>query len=181
MGSSEAPEMPAAEVIAVVKLFEEHHIEVIIDGGWGVDALLGEQTRPHQDLDIAMPHHYVALARALLIDRGYTDVPRPDTRDCNFVMGDVQGHCIDFHTYTYAPDGQLVFGLPYPMDSLNGRGSINGHPVRCITPDWLVKFHLGYELDDNDYHDVTALCQHYSIDLPGEYVAYERAKVNIAS
>ena len=33
-------------------LFDELGIKVWIDGGWGVDALLGECTRDHQDLDI---------------------------------------------------------------------------------------------------------------------------------
>ena len=33
-------------------LFSELGIKVWIDGGWGVDALLGECTREHQDLDI---------------------------------------------------------------------------------------------------------------------------------
>ena len=35
-----------------LNLFDELDIAVWIDGGWGVDALLGECTREHQDLDI---------------------------------------------------------------------------------------------------------------------------------
>jgi hypothetical protein len=34
------PEITAQDVIEVVQLFEENAIEVYIDGGWGVDALL---------------------------------------------------------------------------------------------------------------------------------------------
>ena len=34
----------------------KNNIDVIIDGGWGVDALLGEQTRTHDDLDVAVQH-----------------------------------------------------------------------------------------------------------------------------
>lgn len=45
--------MESNDVVKLYKLFEENGIEVWIDGGWGIDALLGEQTRPHQDLDIA--------------------------------------------------------------------------------------------------------------------------------
>jgi hypothetical protein len=41
------PEMPANEVLAFVRLLEQNHINIILDGGWGVDALLGRQTRPH--------------------------------------------------------------------------------------------------------------------------------------
>jgi len=168
------PEMTAADVLSVVNLFEQHHIEVILDGGWAVDALLGEQTRLHEDLDIAMPHEYVPLARALLEARGYTDVPRSDTRDCNFVLGDAHGHLVDFHTYTFDEDGNLVFGLPYPPDSLTGTGSVLNHPVRCITPEWLVKFHTGYAFDENDYRDVCSLCQRFGMELPEEYMAIEK-------
>ncbi len=170
------PEMTAVDTLELVKLFEQNQIEVYIDGGWGVDVLLGEQTHPHEDLDIAMPHIYVPLARALLEARGYKDVPRPDTRDCNFVLGDSLGHLIDFHTYTYDEQGRLVFGLPYPLDSLNGMGSIKGYPVKCITPEWLVKFHTGYQFDENDYHDVKALCQRFGIEMPAEYEAFEKKK-----
>jgi len=166
---SSKPKMEAQDLLEIIHLFEEHRIEVIVDGGWAVDALLGEQTRPHEDLDIAMPHKYVPLARQLLEARGYTDVPRNDTRDCNFVLGDDLGHLVDFHTYTFSEQGTLVFGVPYPPDSLNGNGLILSHSVRCITPEWLVKFHAGYAFDENDVRDVTALCERFKFLLPKEY------------
>jgi lincosamide nucleotidyltransferase A/C/D/E len=58
------PIMTAEDVLELVILFEQNGIEVILDGGWAVDALLGVQTRPHEDLDVAMPHKYVPLTRA---------------------------------------------------------------------------------------------------------------------
>jgi lincosamide nucleotidyltransferase A/C/D/E len=45
------PEMTAQDAIEIVQLFEQNAIEVYVDGGWGVDALLGKQTRTHADLD----------------------------------------------------------------------------------------------------------------------------------
>jgi lincosamide nucleotidyltransferase A/C/D/E len=33
----------------------------------------------------------------------------------------------------------------------------------------MVKFHAGYELDENDYHDVSVLCVRFGIALPDEY------------
>ena len=166
-------EMTAEDVIAFVQLLKQNHIEVCIDGGWGVDALLGEQTRKHADLDIAVQHKDVPGIRALLEARGYDDVIRDDTRACNFVLGDTLGHLIDFHSYTFDATGKLVFGVEYPYDSLNGNGAINGYPVKCITPEWMVKFHTGYELDQDDYHDVKLLCQRYDIELPVEYAGFE--------
>lgn len=176
VGYPQKPEMTADDVLELIILFEQNGIELILDGGWGVDALLGVQTRPHEDLDVAMPHRYVPLARSLLEARGYSDVPRTDTRDCNFVLGDERGHLIDFHTYTYDEQGNLTFGLAYPPDSLTGSGSVLGYPVRCITPQWLIQFHTGYAFDDDDFHDVSALCQRFHLKMPEEYVTYEQEK-----
>lgn len=166
------PEMGAADVIEFVELLAQHGISVCIDGGWGVDALLGRQTRRHNDLDIAVEHRDVPKIRALLQARGYQDVPRDDTRDCNFVMGDGQGRLIDFHSYTFDSAGNLVFGVPYPLDSLTGQGNIAGQPVCCISPAWMVRFHTGYPLDENDYHDVKLLCRQFDIPLPPDYADF---------
>ena len=161
--------MSGDAVIELMQLFDQNGIEVFVDGGWGVDALLGEQTRSHADLDIALKHKDVPNLRGLLEARGYRDVLRDDTRDCNFVMGDDQGHEVDFHSYTFDAHGKLVFGIEYPLDSLIGTGSIQGYPVKCISPEWMVKFHSGYELDENDYRDVSALCERFGMALPAEY------------
>ncbi len=158
----------------LMQLFDQHNIDVVVDGGWGVDALLGQQTRLHADLDIALQHKDVPQLRALLEARGYKDVPRNDTRDCNFVMGDDQGHEVDFHSYTFDAHGTLVFGVEYPLASLTGTGSIHGYPVKCISPEWAVKFHSGYELDENDYRDVAALCARFGIALPAGYEKFMR-------
>jgi lincosamide nucleotidyltransferase A/C/D/E len=163
------PEMTADAALELMCLFDAHHLEVILDGGWAVDALLGCQTRPHADLDIAMPHRFVPELRSLLERRGYREVPRSDSWDCNFVLGDQQGHQVDVHTYTFDEQGNLLFGEPYPPGSLAGHGTLLGHPVGCITPEWLVRFHTGYALDENDDHDVRALCQRFGIDLPDVY------------
>ena len=164
--------MTAIDVVEIVRLLNRHNIDVIIDGGWGVDALLGEQTRTHEDLDVAVQHKDVAQIRALFEARGCQDVPRDDTWECNFVLGDDQGHLIDIHSYTFNAVGENIFGVAYPYESLNGTGCIDGHPVKCISPEWMVEFHTGYPLDDNDYHDVKLLCPRFSIEMPEEYEAF---------
>ena len=167
------PEMKADNVIEFVKLLNENGINVIVDGGWGVDALLEKQTRHHNDLDIAVEHKDVPKIRMLLEQRNFKDVLRDDTRDCNFVLGDDDGHEIDIHSYIFDSEGKLIFGIEYPFDSLKGSGSINGFPVKCITPEWMVKFHAGYKLDENDYHDVKLLCQKFGFELPAEYLVFK--------
>jgi len=177
--SENPPKMTADNVLAFVQLLNQHHIDVFLDGGWGVDALLGEKTRPHTDLDIALQHKDVPQVRALLEARGYKDVPRDDTWECNFVKGDEEGHEIDFHSYTFDETGNHIFGVKYPFESLTGTGSVNGFPVKCISPEWMVKFHTGYKLDENDYRDVKALCQRFGIEMPVEYEEFARADEGI--
>jgi len=46
--------MIAADVIGLYTELQNLSIKIWVDGGWGVDALLGEQPRPHGDLDIAI-------------------------------------------------------------------------------------------------------------------------------
>ena len=164
------PEMTAHDVLEFVQLLKQHHIDVCIDGGWGVDALLGEQTRLHAE---AVQHKDVAQIRALLEARGYKDVPRDDTRECNFVLGDDAGHLIDIHSYTFDAEGNNVYGVEYLYESLRGTGAINGYSVKCISPEWLVQFHTGYKLDADDYHDVKLLCQRFGIEMPSEYAVFE--------
>ena len=169
----QTPQMTAEDTINIVKLLEQNDIEIYIDGGWGVDALLAEQTRKHGDLDIALPHKFVPKLRALLAAYGYRDVPRFDTRDCNFVLGDDKGHRIDVHSYTFDKNGKNIFGVAYEPWHLTGSGTIRGHPVKCPPPDVMVAFHTGYEVDGDDYHDVKALCERFHIPLPKDFIKFE--------
>ena len=166
---AQKPEMTAGDVACIIKLLEQNGIEIYVDGGWGVDALLGRQTRKHGDLDIALPHRFVPRLRELLEARGYEDVPRFDTRDCNFVLGDDKGHLVDIHSYTFDENGNNIFGIEYEPRHLTGTGIIDGYPVKCPPPDVMVMFHTGYDPDENDRRDVKVLCKRFGIPLPEIY------------
>ncbi len=167
-------DMPAQVVLELVQLFDQAGIEVILDGGWGVDALLGEQSRPHADLDIVIAYQDVPKLRTLLEANAYADIPRPDTRMVNFVMGDNFKHLVDIHTYTADRLNHPEQGLDYPPESLNGVGSILEYHVRCIDLVNMINFHRGYTLDENDFHDVKALCERFDMPLPPEFARFER-------
>lgn len=166
----EQPEMSVTDAVQLLQLFAQYGIEVIVDGGWGVDALLGVQTRTHRDLDIALQHRDVPQLRALLEAQGYREVPLDYTCKCHLVLGDGEGHEVDIHSYTFDADGKFIFGFPYPPDALTriGSGTIQGYPVKCISVGWQIKLHLDYPPDEDDYYDVAALCQRFGIALPAE-------------
>ena len=147
-------------------------IEFWIDGGWGVDALLGEQTRKHADLDIVLQEADCKSVLDFLKKQGFREIPKEDSRPCNFVMGNGDGKEVDFHVIVLDDEGNGHYGPPeaeegmYPADALQGRGTVDGLPVRCISPEFQIRSHSGYELDDTDVEDVTALARKFGLDLP---------------
>lgn len=168
--------MAAADAIGLYNQLEKLGIKIWINGGWGVDALLGEQTRSHEDLDIVIQNKDVPKLRKFLEAKGYKDVKRDDTRAWNFVLGDDKGHLVDIHAITFDAKGNGLYGpaekgVMYPAGSLTGTGKINGQKVRCVAAEYLVKFHTGYPLHGTDVKDVSALCKRFGIPLPGEYIS----------
>ncbi len=172
--------MTSKDVIDLYIRLQDLGIEIWVDGGWGVDALLGEQSRPHSDLDIVIQQKDLPRLRKLLEAQGYKDVERDDTRPWNFVLGDDAGHEVDVHVIVFGNQGNGLYGpiekgVMYPAASLTGTGVIDGHAVRCISPEYMVKFHTGYKLHISDLADVTALCQKFGIELPEEYARLKKS------
>ena len=169
--------MQQPEVIEFYMSMEKCGVTVWIDGGWGVDALLGKQTRPHKDLDIAIQEKDVAILRDQLKTEGYQDIKVEIARPHNFVLGDYEGLELDVHVIVLDGYGNGVYGPvengeQYPAASLTGTGTIGDYPVRCISPEWMIKFHSAYELQEKDFKDVSALCDKFGIALPQEYVRW---------
>lgn len=171
--------MTSSDVIELYSMVESLGVEIWIDGGWCVDALLGKQTRPHKDLDIAIQTKDVSKLRDFLGLQGYRNVKVEEARDWNFVLGDEHGRAIDVHVIDIDDRGDGIHGPKengekYPAASLTGTGVIDGLNVRCISAEWTVKFHAGYELKEKDFRDVSALCAQFGIDLPAEYTRFKK-------
>jgi lincosamide nucleotidyltransferase A/C/D/E len=167
--------MQAGDVLAFLDLMDEAGIPVWIDGGWGVDALLGEQTRPHDDLDIALRFADMERFVGLMDACGYRRVQ--EDGPYNFVLEDEEGRQVDVHIFddgstqvgadrveVYGPNG-----LAYEVGSLDGQGTILGRSVACCTVEFQVKSHTGYELDENDERDVMSLHHRFGVALPPPY------------
>jgi len=164
--------MTAEDVLAFLDLMDAHGVRIWLDGGWAVDACLGAQTRPHADLDIVVEERGTATAVAALTGRGYRPVPRPDTTAWNFVLGDAGGRQVDFHVIVLDEHGDGVYGphgACYRAAALAGTGTVAGREVRCISPEWLVRFHTGYDVDETDWADVSRLCERFGIPVPEQY------------
>jgi lincosamide nucleotidyltransferase A/C/D/E len=176
--------MNANKVVELYDVFLENGIRIWFDGGWGVDALLGRQTRAHADVDIVIQQKDIPKMRRILESRDYHDQPRNDTSGWNFVLGDDKGHDIDVHVIVFDDNGNGQYGPPekgemYPAASLTGEGTINGHEVNCISAEYLVKFHTGYALDENDIQNVSALCEQFDLEIPEEHRKYTQTHIGL--
>lgn len=160
--------MTAADVAELCAEWQTLGIAVWVDGGWGVDALLGRHTRPHRDLDIAVQEQDTTKLLESLSGRGYKETAR-DSR-WNFVLADARGREVDVHVFVFDAEGNVVQGTRYAAESLTGNGAIYGQSVRCISAEWMVKYHTGYAVRDTDIQDVRALCRKFGIPLPQEYL-----------
>lgn len=161
--------MPLETVLEFVLLLNDQGIEVVLDGGWAVDALLGYQSRLHEDLDVAVFHEDVPAIRALLEGLGYSIVPLDDSWECNFVYGNEDGHRIDIHSCSFDEENKNIFGVEYTWEALQGWGQIGEVRVRCIPPEILIEYHTGYPLDKNDYQDVRLLSEKFNLAMPADY------------
>jgi lincosamide nucleotidyltransferase A/C/D/E len=161
-----------SEVLRVLEALGEGGVAAGISGGWGVDALLGRQTRPHDDVDLGIDASRLDLAVSLLAPLGY-DVTA-DQRPARVELHAASGR-VDLHPIVWRPDGsgiQQGFGderFAYPPGSLSASGRIDGRAVRCATPELQVLFHSQYEPGDRDRRDMSALAERFGLVLPAPY------------
>ena len=171
--------MEAQKVLSIYNSLERIGVRIWLDGGWGVDALLEKQTRDHKDLDIVIEQKDVKQLRNFFDH--FKEIKLEIARPHNFVLSDEAGNEIDVHVIEIDQQGDGIYGPKangemYPAASLTGVGNISGQSVRCISPEWTLKFHSGYELKEKDYRDMTALCKKFNLELPDEYKEFQQER-----
>ena len=163
--------MNAAAVVELVGALEAAGLRFWLDGGWGVDALLGEQTREHGDLDLIVDRADRAELEKAAGALGYR--ARPGATASNVVLVTDDGRLVDVHPIPFDTRGQGVFVLedgrrwPFPPAAFSGRGRVLGREVPCLSPDAQVQCHgQGYEPTENDLRDMERLRERFGVVLP---------------
>ena len=163
--------MDAGRALGLLSALRSREISVWLDGGWAVDALLGEQTRPHDDLDLVSRLEDSAAIEEALGERGY--ILAGGRLPHSFELVDVEGHQVDVHPVSFGADGAGVYAMAdggewiFPAAGFGGSGLILGRRVPCLTPEVVMVNHTtGYELDDEHERDVRALGERYGIPVP---------------
>ncbi|MEU0195305.1 amino acid transporter [Streptomyces afghaniensis] len=159
--------MTAEDVLSILAVLRNTDVAIWIGGGWGIDALVGEQTRRHRDLDLMHRTDQETAVVAALADAGFVETL--DRRPVRFVVTDPHDREIDLHPLIFAADGSAVQASPDPEHpftypaSCFVTGTILGTTVPCLSPEQQVYFHQGYRPAAHDRHDMALLRQRFGI------------------
>lgn len=163
--------MTARSVLEIVELLEAASVEIWLDGGWGVDALLGEETRPHADLDVIVRARDTAGLAKALGPAGFSR--KPGGSGTNFVLADAQGREVDVHGIAFDARGFGIFQLPdgktwpFPPSAFLGEGRVGDRKVRCLSAEAQVQCHgQGYVPTEKDLRDMELLQAKFGMVLP---------------
>jgi lincosamide nucleotidyltransferase A/C/D/E len=142
-----------------------------VDGGWGVDALLGEQSRPHSDLDLVVGRPDLEVVHDVLWALRF-EVLR-DWLPNAIAYIDLAGRQLDLHPVDPTPDGG---GDQIQLDgeslwhySAPVTGVIGGRAVLCCPVEDQVRGHLGYPPRNTDVEDMRRLAERFQIPLPSPF------------
>jgi lincosamide nucleotidyltransferase A/C/D/E len=167
----------------------ERGVQLWVDGGWGIDALLGVQTRPHKDFDALVRFDDIGTLADALAEHGFTLtelweenrwVAHPKRLPLigrakgvgsevatAFVVRTGTGQEFDVHVLRVDPSGA---GLPawatslrFPAEALAGHGTIVGTPVRCLSAQMQMATHADYPLQAKDLQDLHRLHEHFGV------------------
>jgi lincosamide nucleotidyltransferase A/C/D/E len=133
-----------------------------VSGGWGVDALVGHQTRPHRDLDLAIDAFDEATTLKALAGLGFRI--ETDWRPGRVELACAEVGLVDVHPVVFDENGEGrqadVDGgfFLYPQGCFTS-GYITGVRMGCISLEQQLRFHIGYELRDVDRGDLALLRQ----------------------
>jgi lincosamide nucleotidyltransferase A/C/D/E len=154
--------MTVSEVLAVLDAVRSSGCRFWLEGGWGVDALVGDQTRPHRDVDVDFDAAYEALVLERLADLGYSI--ETDWRPNRVELAAPGRGWVDLHPLVIDENGDARQashdgGWHEFPSSWFTTGTLGGMTVPCISIEAQRIFHSGYELRQVDLDDLANLDQ----------------------
>jgi lincosamide nucleotidyltransferase A/C/D/E len=161
----------ARDVIEIVARCSDAGATARLEGGWGIDALLGAQNREHDDVDLVIDEEHADAVRAALLDHGFeVHFEEPPGR-CSFIdaaerIVDVCFVAADRYGDRWCINRLVGRGEPdYPFDCFT-YGWVAGQQVSCLNPETQVLHHLGYEIEPVDRWDVELLRARFDVAVP---------------
>ena len=157
---NDAGGMVFEELLAVLAAVRAAGCRYWLEGGWGVDALVGRQTRLHRDVDIDIDGDFEDEVLTALLDLGYTI--ESDWRPNRVELAGADRGWVDVHPLEIDESGdarQAALGggwheFPRSFFTIGRLGDV---AIPCFTVEAQRLFHTGYELRDVDRHDLAEL------------------------
>ena len=164
--------LTAGDAAALYSLLRRGGIRCWVMGGWGVDALLGRVTRAHKDLDILVLRGDLAVLHRFLEQHGFERKRLWETENrwaqesgltwpTAFLAADPEGRELDIHVIETGPAAEVTVlcNVPWHLGagSLDGRGTIAGTPVECVSARTQIRMHEGYPLPPAHVRDLDLL------------------------
>ncbi|MGG7078599.1 nucleotidyltransferase domain-containing protein [Clostridium sardiniense] len=145
------------DLLKVLNLIDNTGISYWLDGGWGVDVLVGKQTREHRDVDINFDSKYTEKLLQILKENGYEIVT--DWSPVRIELYHPHLGYIDIHPFILNDNGTAkqadLEGGWYEFEAdFFGNAIFNGRIIPCISAKGQKIFHTGYELREVDKHDI---------------------------
>jgi lincosamide nucleotidyltransferase A/C/D/E len=172
-------QIPAHEVERIGKALDRGGIVWFVAGGWGIDVLVGRQTRHHGDLDLCVEVAADGEAKAVHALRalGYevTSPRAPSGHGFPFrsVLRDRSGRTVDLILVTCLDTSPCAEDIPRLGidDCTTGQLEVDGRSVRvpCLSPAFQLALHCGYIPQTRDRRDVAILCETFGLDVPPIY------------
>ena len=163
--------MTARNAVVILDLLDRAAVPTWVAGGWGVDALVGQPSRPHGDLDLLIPEALSSRARRSLAAAGF--VLALDELPTRFEMSHPHLGVVDLHPIHFDAAGDARLELPnggwwvYERGALDAHGTIGAHRCRCLSAPEQLRLHDGYELREIDRADIRLLHAHVARSDPG--------------
>lgn len=173
-----ATEMTGADVVKIVHLLTDAGIDTWLAGGWACDALLGQQTRFHADLDIVVADTDRQRALDVLKADGFSAFAAFNIGQATSVVelvDRVRLRRVGLHLVTTeaSGDGGWAASLRASMQALGmdttelfAVGAVIGHEMLCLSAPVLMAMHTGHELDVKNRRDVELLRRRFSLPAP---------------
>jgi lincosamide nucleotidyltransferase A/C/D/E len=166
-----ASNMRERDVLWILEALEGAGVPCVVGGGWGVDALVGHQTRRHHDLDLVLLEfdQDEPQARSALGLLGFRQVLHwhASTRwmPSRSVMDDGAGRCIDLVNLESAQVATMlghrdpVGDLPADdgHSSLFVSGMVGGRLVVCLSAEAQLLLHTRFDLRTHHKRDANLL------------------------
>jgi lincosamide nucleotidyltransferase A/C/D/E len=155
--------MSSLDVLNLLETLRSRNVEAWLDGGWGVDALLGERTREHEDVDIVLFRSDLGVVLVLLAAQGFAI--EGDWLPTAIALHHPDGRAVDLHPVDPTLDGggdQVLAEGSYHY-SPPVTGMIDAREVPCCSVEAQIETHRGYEPDANDRADMAHLAERFGV------------------